>query len=524
MRYYSSSADFYYETSASTLNYYITVNGEAIYNGKAVKSPDRDKISVNIGKRVRDYIRIGMPDFRDYDGVIVPHPEAMLIFNLFNLDSGELLDQYEVKIDETKEWEGEEGCMSEPINGHADPRQKIFYGYSSNISGDTPTPPTPPYPYESEYLTFDIISGGTLSCLSQVRTTDFLYSFDGGSVWEQFDLSDWVAVLNVNAGDKVMFKYGGEPAPVYADIFFSGSTAYFNLEGNIQSLRYGDDFESVDDSGTFAGIFAGTNVVSAENLCLDATSLRECCYQNMFSECSSLVTPPKLPATSLSNLCYDNMFGGCTSLTTAPELPATTLAEGCYSDMFNGCTNLTTPPELPATSLTMYCYDSMFEGCVSLTKAPELPAITAAYGCYYHMFQGCTSLVTPPELPATSLAVDCYRSMFEGCTGLTTAPELPATTLVTSCYERMFYNCTSVTTSPTLPAPILVLHCYRRMFYGCSSLSTIKCLAVQYGSGDGYTTEWVYGVSPTGTFYKDASGSWARGDNGIPDGWTVQFV
>lgn len=133
MRYYSSSSDFYYDTTASTLNYYIAVNGETIYNGKAVKSPSKDAISINVGKRVRDYIRISMPDFSDYDGVVVPHPEAMLVFNLFNLDSGELLEQYNVRLDDTKEWSGEEGCLSEPINTHADPRQKIFYGgsYSS---------------------------------------------------------------------------------------------------------------------------------------------------------------------------------------------------------------------------------------------------------------------------------------------------------------------------------------------------------------------------------------------------------
>ncbi len=181
MRYYSSSSDFYYDTTASTLNYYIAVNGETIYNGKAVKSPSKDAISIDVGKRVRDYIRISMPDFSDYDGVVVPHPEAMLVFNLFNLDSGELLEQYNVRLDDTKEWSGEEGCLSEPINTHADPRQKIFYGHSS--SGDTSVDvdsyvPNPKIVFDSPF-SFGWESGVTTICYT--ANTDFtLSSYSGG--------------------------------------------------------------------------------------------------------------------------------------------------------------------------------------------------------------------------------------------------------------------------------------------------------------------------------------------------------
>ena len=60
----------------------------------------------------------------------------------------------------------------------------------------------------------------------------------------------------------------------------------------------------------------------------------------MFSGCTSLTTPPKLPATTLTDNCYYGMFFGCTSLTQAPELPATNLANNCYNFMFWGCTNL----------------------------------------------------------------------------------------------------------------------------------------------------------------------------------------
>ena len=69
--------------------------------------------------------------------------------------------------------------------------------------------------------------------------------------------------------------------------------------------------------------------------------LKNHCGRNMFYNCRSLITAPKiLPATTLADYCYSNMFADCTSLTTAPELPATELAYSCYSSMFFNCTKL----------------------------------------------------------------------------------------------------------------------------------------------------------------------------------------
>ncbi|MBP5723281.1 MAG: leucine-rich repeat protein [Bacteroidales bacterium] len=193
---------------------------------------------------------------------------------------------------------------------------------------------------------------------------------------------------------------------------------------------------------------------------------------------------------------FFGMFDGCTSLTTAPALPAKTLAENCYASMFYGCTSLTTAPALPAETLAAYCYNGMFNVCTSLTTAPALPAETLAEGCYARMFSGCTGLTTAPALPAETLAENCYARMFSGCTLLTTAPELPATMLTDNCYYGMFSECTS--------------------------LNSITCLATNISASD-CTVEWVYDVAQNGTFTK-ASGvnDWTTGDNGIPDGWTVQ--
>jgi hypothetical protein len=233
-------------------------------------------------------------------------------------------------------------------------------------------------------------------------------------------------------------------------------------------------------------------LIDASKLTVIPISEDGCAY--MFSNCTSLEYPPKLPATKLTNGCYSFMFYSCTSLTTAPDLPATTLAEDCYRYMFTNCFSLTIAPELPATTLASSCYESMFHGCKSLTTAPALPATTLAQYCYEFMFNGCTSLTKAPDLPATTLANSCYKFMFQDCKKLVTAPELPATTLVGDCYSGMFYN--------------------------CSSLNHIKMLATDISAGG--LNQWVYNVANNGTFIKHPNmNSLPIGSSGIPNGWNI---
>ena len=331
--------------------------------------------------------------------------------------------------------------------------------------------------YSKHYFTMVVTSGGNIIWTGRTTANTLSYSKDNGTTWTTANSS---ITISVTAGDKVLWK--GTQTPNSSGIgYFSGDTnARYSVEGNAMSLLYGDNFKGQTSlegkSNAFSLLFSSnSNVTSAENLSLPATTLGYYCYDNMFRDCTSLTTAPSvLPATNLSgaNFCYSSMFEGCTSLTTAPELPATMLVEACYYRMFYNCTNLTTVPSV-------------------------LPATTAKSGCYESMFYNCTNLTTAPELPATNLsgAYGCYQDMFYNCRSLTTAPELPATTLVQSCYENMFRN--------------------------CISLNSIKCLATNI-SATKCTKNWVYGVAESGTFTKaESMGSWTTGDNGIPSDWTV---
>ena len=350
----------------------------------------------------------------------------------------------------------------------------------------------------------------------------FQTSRDGGNTWSDYTLD---SAITLNIGDEVSFRAKADRTSDQTEQNYF----QFMMEGkieawyNVMSLYRTNDFathESVVECA-FYRLFKGCTSLTKAPV-LPATTLANDCYYHMFDGCTSLMNAPALPATTLTNSCYNGMFWGCTSLTKAPALPATTLASNCYQYMFSGCTSLTKAPELTATTLVPNCYCSMFSGCTSLTKAPELPATTLANECYPFMFEDCTSLTEAPALQATALADSCYYFMFSGCTSLTKAPELPATTLVPNCYCAMFSGCTSLTKSPVLPATTLSTNCYCEMFYGCSTLNKVRCrIPSSYSSSDIslYASNWLEGVSSTGTFYTNADANWPSGSSGIPTGW-----
>ena len=173
---------------------------------------------------------------------------------------------------------------------------------------------TPPvHDYSKDYLTFNILSAGTInwtaSDASITKTID--YKLNGG---------EWVSIasntgssaptIEVNPGDKIQFRgdntaYCGDNPDLCST--FSGSTAEFEVEGNIMSLINSTDFSTLttlESNFTFAFLFINcTGLTSAENLILPANSLAEGCYAGMFAVCSSLKTTPELPAIDLAMGC-----------------------------------------------------------------------------------------------------------------------------------------------------------------------------------------------------------------------------
>ena len=350
--------------------------------------------------------------------------------------------------------------------------------------------------YEEQYLTFEALEDGTFS----FTENDLQYSLDDGATWQT--LTAGTSTPTISAGNKILWKQTGLTPVELKGIGTFSSTGQFNVYGNIMSLLYGDDFIGQNDLSGLDWLFFKlfhrcSNLISAENLILQAQYLVLNCYKWMFIHCASLTKTPELPAQYLAPNCYDSMFYGCSSLTTAPELPATDLAEYCYIWMFHDCSSLTTCPEtLPATTLTAGCYNGMFYNCSSLTKGPELPA--------------------------TMLEVECYKDMFANCSSLAKAPELPATDLAVRCYEYMFHGCSSLTKAPELPATYLVDYCYRWMFSSCYNLSYVKCLAEDIYATDCISGWFNDGISSEGIFIKanNSPEYQLNSTSGIPEGWT----
>lgn len=217
----------------------------------------------------------------------------------------------------------------------------------------------PVHDYSKDYLTFRVLTGGTIAwkALGTGFTKTIEYSKNGGE-WTSITAASTPPTISVNTGDVVRFRgnettYAGSKSNYDG---FEGGTAYFDIEGNIMSLLYGDNFASnsalTNSTYQFCSIFKKTNAVSAENLILPATTLKNYCYRAMFSYAESLIKAPALPATTLAQGCYWYMFEKC-AITTAPELSATALAQECYGYMFTGCANLNYIKCLATTNLSV---------------------------------------------------------------------------------------------------------------------------------------------------------------------------
>ncbi len=224
--------------------------------------------------------------------------------------------------------------------------------------------------WKDEYLRTTALTDGTIAFhftgyIDSTAFSSISYSIDNGNTWitiENDGENDGVEVP-VTAGDSILWKGNGTYMShfergdgYYSCGFGSSEECQFDVDGNIMSLLYGDNFANqttLTSNLAFGGTFAKSNVVSAENLIL--------------------------PATTLTQSCYATMFWQCTNLINAPELPATTLASNCYSDMFNGCSNLNSITCLATDISASYCTSNWVTGVAAsgtFTKAASMSSWT----------------------------------------------------------------------------------------------------------------------------------------------------
>jgi len=128
--------------------------------------------------------------------------------------------------------------------------------------------------------------------------------------------------LTLNSGDRVVILgdntyYYNEWKDGASNIACTGCYVYGNMMSLIKSKDFSTCFE------------------------LPAPESNKATFRELFKGNSELTNHPTkdllLPATTLRNNCYQEMFSGCENLTRAPELPAPKLVEDCYTEMFNNC-------------------------------------------------------------------------------------------------------------------------------------------------------------------------------------------
>ena len=237
-------------------------------------------------------------------------------------------------------------------NGPINISEDTFIEAYSELNGETSDVVSetciyiPDHDYSQDYLTFRVLTAGSIAwqAFGSGYTKTIEYSINDGA-WTSITAAKTTPpTFEVAANDVVRFRgsnstYAGSKANYDG---FEGGTATFNIEGNIMSLVYGDNFvNNTTLSGTynFCSIFKKSNVVSAENLVLPTMTLTNYCYRAMFSLAPLLEVAPALPATTLAQGCYWYMFEAVL-ITEAPELLAPTLVRECYGYMFTGCGSL----------------------------------------------------------------------------------------------------------------------------------------------------------------------------------------
>ena len=203
--------------------------------------------------------------------------------------------------------------------------------------------------YANDYLTFYSWENNneiTWYATHPSHTKTIEISIDNGNTWVSKTSSNTgtytgTLLATLNAGDKMLIKGTNNG---YSDEWGSwwntfGSSKDFNIEGNIMSLIYGDNFigqTTITTERTFAYLFEHTyNLKNAQNLILPSTTLTEGCYLCMFND-SHLLNAPVLPATTLSPDCYHSMFSRCKYLRYVKCLATDITATDCTLNWLDG--------------------------------------------------------------------------------------------------------------------------------------------------------------------------------------------
>ena len=191
-------------------------------------------------------------------------------------------------------------------------------------------------------------TGDNYLCFTSVYANDTLSLRKTGSptaVWLEIsrdkvnwtDYTIWDTIAFTNAWDKVYWRNKSATPTNFSNYnnYYRFNTSWlFHVSWDVNYLLCKDSTTTLTNY-CFRRLFRQTDITSAP--ILSATTLAPFCYNEMFSWCPSLNTPPVLSTFSVASTgcCYQMFYWS--SLYTLPSLSATTLWDMCYQEMFSWC-------------------------------------------------------------------------------------------------------------------------------------------------------------------------------------------
>lgn len=212
------------------------------------------------------------------------------------------------------------------------------------------------------------------------------------------------------------------------------STWLSNQPATTVSKPYKVKITGLDTAIKAADIKTALKNNSGKYVDLSETIITETVFAS-FTDCTSLVIPPKLsPSSSDNNTSMSSFFSGCINLKVAPEIPAQIQY---LSNCFEGCTSLEEPPVIPSGVKNMaYC----FQDCTSLKNPPNLPnSIQVMSYC----FKNCSAMTSAPQIPGDDMW--SFRGCFWGCSNMAGTVTIKATITDEPLWDAVFLNCPNVT-------------------------------------------------------------------------------
>lgn len=186
--------DIEFTTSAATLDYTIAdESGNTVHQGYTMRMPDQTGITININNRLEEYVT---PDFDEnienkYNDVVT-NGDAYKPYQIINNATQQQLETYGFLYDWSYEdrWTGQTAyLMTEPINGHLDPRMRTMFTMYN--TGETTFNWTIEFEefiqIEPNYLEFEV-SGGT----SSVTITS-------NASWSLISKPDWITLSTTSS-------------------------------------------------------------------------------------------------------------------------------------------------------------------------------------------------------------------------------------------------------------------------------------------------------------------------------------